>query len=200
MNKKPLVVNFERVTRDTVSLTRDTKQINVTLRDIELPSDMDVADYDFRIVDRNAAILYNNDVDQSATLLYTPYAQWNTEDLTAQPTTTAFSQQASDATAPGRIAHVDFMTSRLLLHSNPADDALLIVTHRPSGREVIRVDLADLLSRLRSSADRYYTAQEFLDRGYDYRISFFLQGERWKYVNVEISALSWAYRLQVEDI
>ena len=206
MNARLLEVPFEKVVRDTVSLTRDTKQINVTLRDIELPSDIDVSDYDFRITDRNSAILYDNSVDESVKLLYTPFATWNTEDITSSTVSTASTsstladESEQPVQQPGRIAHADFMTSRILKHDDATQDALLIVTHRPSGREIIRVNLADLLSRLRTSADRYYTAQEFLDRGYDYRLTFFLQGNRWKYVNVEISTLSWARRFQAEDI
>ena len=195
----PVEVTFEQVTRDTVSLTRDTKQINVTLRDVELPSDIDVADYDFAITDHNAAILFDNAVDESTALLYTPYATWNTEDLTASGAASA--KAAPRAGEPGRIAHADFMTSRIIYHTSSHEaDAQLVVTHRPTGREIIRVNLADLLSRLRTSADRNYPPQEFLDRGYDYRLTFFLQGDRWKYVNVEISTLSWARRFQAEEL
>lgn len=93
------------------------------------------------------------------------------------------------------------MTSRILYHDNAEDDAILSVTNRTTGAEVIRVDLADLLSRLRTSADIYrYTPQQFLDRGYDYRLSFFLQGDRWMYVNIEISVLSWSKRIQREQL
>ncbi len=188
--------------RDTISLVRDTKQINVTLRDLEQPTEMDVNDYDFRIIDRNSAILYNNAVDESKTLLYTPYNTWNTEDRTV--TTSSASLLADGGSAAegiGRIAHADFMTSRILYHDNAADDAVLSVTNRASNAEVIRVNLADLLSRLRTSADIYrYTPQQFLDRGYDYKLSFFLQGDRWLYVNIEISVLNWSLRYQREQL
>lgn len=194
MSAQPLDVVQDQVTRDTVSLTRDTKQINVTLRDVELPSDMDVANYDFRIIDHNARILYDNAVDESAPLLYTPYNQWNTSDRTEAPTRAA-------AEGVGRMAHADFMTSRILYHQSMADDAILSVTNKVTGVEVIRVNLADLLSRLRTSADIYrYSNQEFLDRGYDYKLTFFLQGDRWKYVSVEISVLGWAKRVQYEEL
>lgn len=194
MSARPLDVVFEKVTRDTVSLTRDTKQINVTLRDVELPSDIDVADYDMRILDKNARILYDNAVDEATPLLYTPYRTWNTTDRIPAPGRAA-------AEGAGRMAHADFMTSRILWHEHMADDATLSVTNRVTGVEVIRVNLADLLSRLRTSADLYrYSNQEFLDRGYDYKLTFFLQGDRWKYVNVEISVLGWAKRVQCEDL
>ena len=203
MTPQPVEVQFEKVTGDTVYLTRDTKQINVTLRDIELPTDIDVADFDFRIVDRNATIRYNNDVDESLPVLYTPFSTWNTTDRNVNPSVPAVAADDSGSGTPtvtGRIAHAAFMTSRILYHDEAAEDAQLIVRNRKTGVEIIRVDLADLLSRLRSNADRYYSPQEFLDRGYDYNLTFFLQGNRWKYVNVEISALSWAHRVQHEDL
>lgn len=206
MSLQPLTVEFEKVTRDTCSLTRDTKQINVTLRDIQLPSDVDVNNFDFRIYDRNSRILYNNDVDESTSLLYTPYNTWNTEDRTtaASRDFEAASQRSeteSPTTEVGRMAHADFMTSRLLWHDSMDDDAILSVTNKTTGREIIRVNLADMLSRLRTSADIYrYSRQEFLDRGYDYKLTFFLQGDRWAYVYVEISVLSWAKRIQFEEL
>lgn len=94
------------------------------------------------------------------------------------------------------------MTSRILYHdTDAANDAILSVTNRTTGAEVIRVDLADLLSRLRTSADIYrYTPQQFLDRGYDYRLTFFLKGDTWNYVNIEISVLSWSKRIQREQL
>ena len=99
------------------------------------------------------------------------------------------------------MAHADFMTSRLVYHADAEKDAILSITHKQSGKEVIRVNLPDLLSRLRSAAEVYrYSPQEFLDRGYDYRLAFFLRGDKWEYVNVEISALSWAKRIQYEMV
>lgn len=186
--------------RDTISLVRDTKQINVTLRDIDQPANMDVNNFDFRIVDRNPSLLWNNVVDESATLLYTPYNTWNTDDRTVS--TASVSPLADTATGIGRIAHADFMTPRILYHdTDAASDAILSVTNRTTGAEVIRVDLADLLSRLRTSADIYrYTPQQFLDRGYDYRLTFFLKGDTWNYVNIEISVLSWSKRIQREQL
>lgn len=188
--------------RDTISLVRDTKQINVTLRDLAQPAEMDVNNFEFRIVDRNPSLLWNNVVDENASLLYKPYNTWNTEDRTVSTSATSGVTTLADAaTGVGRIAHADFMTSRILYHDNADDDAILSVTNRTTGAEVIRVDLADLLSRLRTSADIYrYTPQQFLDRGYDYRLSFFLQGDRWMYVNIEISVLSWSKRIQREQL
>lgn len=191
MKVTPVEVLQDRITQDTVSLVRDTKYIGISLREIDQPGRMDVADYDFRILDRNSRLLWNNEVDESEPVIYTPYVSRNTEDKVAEGQTGVV----------GRMAHADFMTSRLVYHADAEKDAILSITHKQSGKEVIRVNLPDLLSRLRSAAEVYrYSPQEFLDRGYDYRLAFFLRGDKWEYVNVEISALSWAKRIQYEMV
>ena len=191
MRVEPIEVKLDKVTRDTVSLVRNTKQISVALREIDDPTRIDVDKYDFRILDRNARLLWDNSVDESNAIIYTPYATRNTEDRT----------KAETEEGIGRMVHADFMTSRILYHDKAEDDAILSVTNKETGEEVIRVNLADMLSRLRTAADIYrYTPQEFLDRGYDYQLTFFLKGDTWEYVNVEISVLSWAKRIQYEHI
>ena len=192
MRVEPIEVKLDKVTRDTVSLVRNTKQISVALREIDDPTRIDVDKYDFRILDRNARLLWDNSVDETDSLTYMPYRTWNTEDKPLE---------AGGEAGPGRIAHADFMTSRLIYHEAGKDDAILSITNKTTGVEVVRVNLADMLSRLRTSADIYrYTPQQFLDRGYDYQLTFFLKGDTWDYVNIEIAVLSWAKRIQYEHI
>ena len=105
-------------TYDTISLVRDTKHINVSLREIDDPTQMDVANYDFRIIDRNARILWDNSLDEAEQVAYTPYAAWNTDDRI--PATDA---EGNDLGQPGHIAHVEFMTSRILYHEDAATTA-----------------------------------------------------------------------------
>lgn len=187
MSTRVITVSDLYAVSDTLSLMRNTKHINVVLREIDNPEGVDVRDYDFAITDRNLRLLYDNSVDESETAVYTPYATWNTED-----------RPVGDALqGAGRMAHADFMTSRILYHDRAEEDAVLTVTHRESGKEVIRVNLADMLSRLRNSDELYeYSEQEFLDRGYDYRMTFFLKGDTWEAVDLEISVLSWSKRIQ----
>lgn len=205
LNVNTVTVVEDVATQDTISLIRDTKHINITLRDIELPSATDIANYDIRIIDHNALLRADNSVDETKALLYTPYATWNTVDRTASTSrlnrdTKADTDDTSDTEVVGQIGHADLMTSRILYHDDIGADAILSITNRETGNEVVHINLADFLSRLRVSADRNYSPQTFLDRGYDYRLTFFLQGDRWRYVNVEISTLSWARRIQNEDL
>lgn len=190
-------VSATRPTYGTISLVRDTKKVNVTLREIEDPTEMDVAKYDMTITDRNSTILWDNSLDETATVVYRPHATWNTDDRT--PAVDGTSGEVLPGV--GKIAHADFMTSRILIHDDPAADGVLSVVNRETGAEVIRVNLPDLLSRLRTSEDIWrYTAQEFLDRGYDYQLDFFLSNGKLSYVNIGISVLGWSQRVQFEDL
>lgn len=197
METKGFEVSDTKPTYGTISLVRDTKKINVTLREIDDPTTMDVAKYDMTITDRNSTILWDNSLDESATVVYRPHATWNTDDRT--PAVDGTSGEVLPGV--GRIAHADFMTSRILIHDDPAADGVLSVVSRETGAEVIRVNLPDLLSRLRTSEDIWrYTAQEFLDRGYDWQLDFFLKGGKLSYVNISISVLGWSKRVQFEDL
>ena len=180
----------------TISLTRDTKKINVSLREIADPTQMDVDDYAMTITDRNARILWDNAVDETETLVYTPHATWETTDRTP-----ATDLNGHPLGGYGKTAHADFMTSRILYHEDAADDGVLSITHTPSGREVVRVNLPDMLSRLCNAEDYYrYSPQEFLDRGYDYSLDFYLLNGELQYVDISISVLSWSVRVNYVDL
>ena len=170
----------------TIPLIRDTKKINVALRDLDSPEDMDVAQYDMVIEDHNARILWDNSLDESRKLIYTPHATWNTLDDNEQ----------------GKIAHADFMTSRILKHEDINEDGRLLITSKETGRQVVNVNLPDLLSRLRTSEEYSYSAQEFLDRAYDYKLQFFIQGGKLKYcfITISVNVLSWSRRIQFEEL
>ncbi len=189
-------VYAERPTYDTISLVRDTKKINVTLRELDDPTTMDIADYDLTITDRNSVILWDNSLDETDTVVYTPDATWNTSDRTD-----AVDSEGNQLDSIGRIGHADFMTSRIIYHDSAADDGILRITSRETGEDVAVINLPDILSRLRTSEDRYlYSQQEFLDRGYDYDLSVFLRGSRLAYITIEISVLGWSKRIQYEEL
>lgn len=196
MEVEPVEVFAEKPTYHTISLMRDTKKINVTLRELDDPTTMDVANYEMTITDRNTHLLWDNSLDETETVVYTPHATWNTDDRTP-----AFDPNGDPLEGVGKIAHADFMTSRILYHEQASEDGILSVVNKTTSMEVIRVNLPDLLSRLRTSEEIYrYSAQEFLDRGYDYQLDFFLKGDRLAYVNISISVLGWSKRVQFEEL
>lgn len=194
VSAKPLYVPSDRYAYDTLSLVRDTKSISISLREIDHPETMDIADYEFNITHRNLIMTFNSETadaepaDNSPTALYTPYATWNTSDDEISGTSRSGS---------GRTAHADFMTSRLYAYDNAEQNARLTIRHRESDRTVIEADLCNLLGQLRTYDEtRRYTLQEFLDRGYDFRLTFFLKGGEWQYTDVSIGVLGWSKRIQ----
>lgn len=196
METTPVEVFAGRPTYHTIPLVRDTKKINVTLRELDNPATMDVANYDMAIIDHNATLRWDNSVDESQAVVYTPHATWNTNDRTG-----ATDANNDPVGGIGRMAHADFMTSRIIIHDNPADDGVLTIKNRTTGMEVVRVNLPDILSRLRNAEEIHrYSAQEFLDRGYDYQLDFYIKGDRLAYVNISISILGWSKRIQFEDL
>ena len=73
----------------------------------------------------------------------------------------------------------------------------LTVREKSTGRTIIDVDLPGLLSSLANYDElSQYSPQEFLDRGYDYSLSFFISGGDWAWVNVGIGVLGWSKRIQ----
>lgn len=175
----------------TLSLVRNTKNISVTLRDIDRPEAMDIEDYNLYITGGSIRLNHDNSEDSSIKALCTPYVTWNTQDPDV----------SSRTTAVGNMGHADFMTSRIFAHDNLADDEVLVVEHKETGKRVIEVNLPDLLGRLSNYDELHrYSRQEFLDRGYDYNLSFFLSGGTWAYANVSIGVLGWSKRVQNVDL
>lgn len=179
----------QRVSQHQISLVRDTKQLNISLRQTVDPADMDDADYDVKVYDTNGRLLYNNEPDATDTrLLYTPYAQW---------TTTLGTRAESDEANLMHTAHYELMTNRLIAHNDNAADARLVITNKRTGDEVANINLPAILADGRMAYERYnYSAQEYLDREYQFALDFFLSGNKWQYINVSIAALSWSYRVQ----
>lgn len=191
MNSAPTVEVLDgQYNYHTLPLMRNTKYISVTLRDIDDPDVMNIEDYELYITNTNVRLNYDNSEAPGATAVCTPYVTWNTQD-----------PDTRSGTSVGNMGHADFMTSRIFVHENMADDAVLVVRHKQTGKTVIEVNLPDLLGRLSNFEDLHrYSKQEFLDRGYDYDLSFFLSGGSWVYANVSIGVLGWSKRVQNVDL
>lgn len=198
MLTEPVEVFEASPTYDTISLVRNTKHINITIREMADPTKMDIADYELKITDSNAKLRWDNTVDETDRLVYKPYRTWNTDDK--EP---AVDMNGDPLEGVGRTGHADFMTSRIIWRSDTRNGreeskAILSVTYNDKAngkKEVIKVDLADMLARLATSAETMYSPQEFLDRGYDYRMSFYLLNGEWRYTLLSIDVLGWAVRI-----
>ncbi|MDD6123087.1 MAG: FimB/Mfa2 family fimbrial subunit [Bacteroidales bacterium] len=184
-------------TRDTLSLVRNTKQLNITLRQTEEPETLSHEDFDVRITDRNGRLLYDNSTDPNDDLmLYTPYAQWTTE----WNTESSAAAQRAQATL-GHTAHYEFFLNRLVWHDSSNDNARLVITNRQTGQVAADIDLTRILSDGRNCFElQNYSAQEFLDREYQYSLDFILTDGEWKEMTLRISIMDWARRYQQIDL
>ncbi len=211
----------EHATYATVSLIRDTKHLNLTLRHVDDPLTVYAKDYEVKIVDNNAhlghdntVLTRNNSELTQDSLRYTPYASWTSRllDNNKVEIEEIYSGNPGQYHAPGtrdlqeadppkvlqRTAHYNLMFNRLILNEdNIKDNASLEIHHK--GKLVARVNLPYILSQGRQAYDIYnYGSQEYLDREYDYHLDFFLKGDTW--MAVEIHVLSWSIRFQPEEL
>lgn len=181
----------------TVPLVRDTKKIKVSMRELDDPTAMDIADYDIRITDANSHIRWDNTPDMAVRAVYTPYETWNSYDLIPSE-----GEGDGGIELVSYIANAGFMTSRIVSHAGDnSADGRLVVTDRRSGTIVADINLPSLLSRLRFRAEGYnYSVQEFLDRCYDFEVEVSLRGGRPEYVDLSTDGFDWSVRIQYDEL
>jgi hypothetical protein len=197
----------------TVSLIRDTKHLNITLRSIDNENAEDNmvkdTDYTVEIIDNNSQLdCQNNLTNLTDTLVYTPYRHWTT-------TFVGNGQVASESAA-----HYDLMFNRLLYKNasvtddqyailNEADiakarNAVLLIRENKSGSIIFGLNLPYILASGRTWQERYYHYQEYLDREYDYRLQFIIKGGRVDeiqlFLGVDVHIIPWAVRQQHEQL
>lgn len=179
-----------QVTRHTIGLVRDTKQLTISLHQTDEPANIHADDFSYQITNANGDISYDNSLLPDEELTYTPYYTWTTE------------FKDTEGNVKERTAHAALMFSRLIWHPVAENDknAILTITNKTTGEEVARIDLADCLAQGRGAFEaRHYSAQEFLDREYDYKLDFFLLGNKWRYATLRISILDWSKHIQPVD-
>lgn len=180
-----------QVTRHTIGLVRDTKQLTISLHQTDEPANINADDFSYQITNANGDISYDNSLLPDEELTYTPYYTWTTE------------FKDTEGNVKERTAHAALMFSRLIWHPKEENDknAILTITNKTTGEEVARINLADCLAQGRGAFEaRHYSAQEFLDREYDYKLDFFLLGNKWRYATLRISILDWSKRIQRVDL
>lgn len=179
-----------QVTRHTIGLVRDTKQLTISLHQTDEPANIHADDFSYQITNANGDISYDNSLLPDEELTYTPYYTWTTE------------FKDKEGNVKERTAHAALMFSRLIWHPVEENDknAILTITNKTTGEEVARINLADCLAQCRGAFEtQHYSEQEFLDREYDYKLDFFLQGNQWRYAEIRISILDWVKRIQRVD-
>lgn len=193
--EQPIVVNNNGYTVATIPLVRDTKMLTIGLHHLDADKRLDIAadDFEFTISDKNGRIAYNNAVVEEETLVYSPFHKWDTQTIDEQ------------GKAVDKTAHASITFNRLMLHNNISDDAILTITNKKDRKEVAKINLPQFLAQGRNAIDTYrYGQQEYLDRGYDFYMDFFLKNGEWHEIELSVGVglhiLSWARRIQREDL
>lgn len=79
LEEQYVTVTDNMATYATVSLIRDTKHINIILRQLDYPDNIFHQQYEVTIADVNGTVLHDNALDAATdSLRYTPYAAWTT--------------------------------------------------------------------------------------------------------------------------
>lgn len=186
-------------TEATIPLMRLTNDLSVVVFRRDGSLDNSHERYEVRITDENQTIGYDNETVTTAPIVYRPFAAWTTE-------TTVSDGSASGGTIAERNAHYDLSLFRLLAHADDArHNPRLIISNHATGHEIVNIDLCHYLALARNAYEtQHYGVQEYLDREYDYRLDFGLDregsAETWKYMTISINVLSWAIRIQNEDL
>lgn len=171
----------------TISLVRDTKTLNVTLRELDKPSNPAAEKYALSIIAPNGRLDADNNVLPDDTLLYTPYAAW----------TTRFPDDAGDDDPDLQTtAHYDINFNRLMYDGHENGFAMMRLVNIEDGKLIGQFNLAKLLAEGRTYYESYkYPIQEYLDREHDYRVDFVLKGGTWNYISISVGVLSWSKRI-----
>lgn len=192
---KPIdvVIPEKEPTEATIGLMRLTNDLNVMVFRRDHTTDNGHERYDVIVTDNHPQLGFDNaPASELQSVVYHPFASWTTE-------TTA------DEAIVERNAHYDLSLSRLIQHEDARQNARLIIRNRETGHEIINIDLCYYLALARNAYEiQNYGIQEYLDREYDYRLDFGIEGEgekeTWKYITIRINVLSWALRIQNEEL
>ncbi len=177
----------------TVSLIRDTNHLNIALRELDTPEEVDDKNYEVFIIDANTDVDFeNNLITPSDSVVYRPYAQWTTV------------VEGNGNVAPDHSAHYDLMFNRLIYNTTTNDNAVLCIRNKTTGENVAMLNLPYILCTGRMAYEIYaYSPQEYLDREYDYRLELFLKNGKWAqgaFISVCVDVLSWARRIQYVEL
>ena len=186
-------------TYDTISLVRDTKNLNLTLRQLKDPNLCAIQDYDIYITDANGMLLYDNTVADDGKLKYKPYAQWNSYYSTDGTVSDIVPPIEGDIQQ--EVAHANIAFNRLMYRNSNDNPAMLYVRNNKTDVMVLKANLSNYLAEGRNAYDYFhYSPQEYLDRAYDYNLELVLVGDTWEYVEISIAILSWTVRIQNENL
>ena len=187
--KNTVETGFQETTRTLVDLMRHTKQLTITLRQVNDPANIDCNDFSIGLTDDNGCVRHDCSIKADDELLtYTPHTMWTSE------------YSDDNHNEMQRAAHADMSLARLIYSEEWSQNALLTIFNKETGVEVARANLPEILVSGRNTAEQSYSEQEYLDREHAYKLDFFLVGDTWQYINVTVGVLSWQVRNQNADL
>lgn len=189
-------MNTHSVREETVSLIKNTNNIQVVLQELNEPYSLNHEDFDFRIIDDNFVLDGKNNIHEIATQDFNPhYKPYAAENRTMGyvdyvPQDGAIAQE--DTSRPVQVACAEFSTSRLT--TDHMSSARLVISNRETGEKLVDLPLITYLTAIRGFGDGWIKSdQEFLDRQSRWNLMLFLQNGKWS--SVRISVNSWVVRL-----
>ncbi|MCM1429118.1 MAG: FimB/Mfa2 family fimbrial subunit [Clostridium sp.] len=180
---------WQSYTKATVEMMKDTNNLRVILQQVNgevLTDDM----FDFKVVDDNRLMAWNNDVIPTSPYEYMPWTRGNA-------TVGELSKEASlpkllstkTAPEPATVCFAEFSFPRLVMSNSPT----LMITQRSSGKEIVNIPLINYLLLVKSASLKM-DDQEFLDRESRWTLFFFLDRSL-NWFQVQIQVQNWTVRI-----
>lgn len=169
----------------TIPLMRITNRLVISFWQTDFATAINAQDYDIKVITPhgNGRISMSGAVLPDEELVYSPHSVW-------------ISHKTVDG-ADAACVYAEFGMSRFRL----GDQAKVVITNKITGTVTTIDDLSSLLAKGNQAFDVYgWSEQEYLDREYDYSIDFPLGDPMPRWIQVNVSILSWSRRFQREDL
>ncbi len=162
---------------DTVPMMKDTNNLRVVLQQLN-GEPLKAADFDFKVVDDNTLMGWNNAVIATSPTDYTPWSKGEVS--------TGLTERDDELV----MAYAEMSFPRLVTENKPR----LVITRHDGNETVVDIPLINYLLALKSDVSASMPSQEFLDRESRWSMIFILDS-RYKWVAVHIKVRDWTVRL-----
>ena len=158
-------------------MKKDTNNLRVMLQQVD-GTPIDEADFDFKVVDDNTLMGWDNEVIPTRSVDYLPWAHGN-----ASP------GELPEDGGKATVAWAEMSFPRLVTYNSPK----LVITRKADGYKIVDIPLNNYLLLMKSEAYADMKPQDFLDRESRWKMLFFLQGGIWLQTQIEIN--DWIVRI-----
>lgn len=159
----------------TVEMMKDTNNLRVLMQQVD-GSKIDEADFEFKVVDDNTLMGWDNEVIPTRSVDYYSWTRGNVSP-----------GELPDGNAAS-VAFAEMSFPRLVTYDSPR----LVITRKSDGHNVVNVSLIPYLLLMKSAANPM-TDQQFLDSESRWNLFFFLQHGTWIYLDIVVD--DWKVRI-----